>query len=354
MSGGSLSAGVGGQVMEVNFHEGDEVQRGDVLIRLDPQRLENELAKIERRIKAGEEELANMGELEALTTRRYEKGRAKVEAELTQARRQEERANRQQVSQVRLAELELERTQQERKRLEGLVAHGAESKGRHEEAIRKVREAEEKLKQSKLPADEGRSEVARRALEEGEVNYAVQQKELQMKRMLKRAEVDVAKLTLANLELERERTVIRAHTDGVVTAGDIKVGDIVQAGKPVVAIAQQRGFRIDLAVPSEEVGHLSVGMRAKVKLDAYDYQKYGTAEGTVMFISPDSELVEGPDGSRRVIYMVKIALEREEVGRGDLRGHIKLGMSGLAEIVTGRESVLSLMLKKIRQTISLG
>ena len=42
------------------------------------------------------------------------------------------------------------------------------------------------------------------------------------------------------------------------------------------------------------------------------------------------------------------------MGRGAYRGQVKLGMAGQVEIVTGRESLLSLLVKKIRQTISLG
>ncbi len=92
-------------------------------------------------------------------------------------------------------------------------------------------------------------------------------------------------------------------------------------------------------------------MPVRIKLDAYDYQKYGTLDGTVSFISPDSGMREG---QRTAIYLVRIDLEGDEVGRGDLRGRVKLGMAGQAEIVTDQESLLALLLKKIRQTISLG
>ena len=50
------------------------------------------------------------------------------------------------------------------------------------------------------------------------------------------------RIELANLELEREQAVIRAPMNGIVTVGDIKVGDILERGKPVVEIAEQRGY----------------------------------------------------------------------------------------------------------------
>jgi hypothetical protein len=54
-----------------------------------------------------------------------------------------------------------------------------------------------------------------------------------------------------------------------------------------------------------------------------------------------------------VVYTLRIALSRDVVGRGAYRGRVRLGMAGQAEIVIGRESLLSLLIKRIRRTISL-
>ena len=81
-----LSASVGGRVVAVNFRDGDTVRRGDVLIRLETERLDNEIDQQRRAIRAGEEELAKLGQLEELLSHQYEAARAKAEAELAQAR----------------------------------------------------------------------------------------------------------------------------------------------------------------------------------------------------------------------------------------------------------------------------
>ena len=89
----------------------------------------------------------------------------------------------------------------------------------------------------------------------------------------------------------------------------------------------------------------------RIKLDAYNYQQYGTVSGTVRFLSPDSD---AGGAERAVTYTVKIALASGELGRGEYRGRVKLEMTGQAEIVTGHRSLLSLLVKRIRQAISLG
>jgi hypothetical protein len=51
---------------------------------------------------------------------------------------------------------------------------------------------------------------------------------------------------------------------------------------------------------------------------------------------------------------LRIILAGDEVRRVALRGRVKLGMAGQAEIMTEQESLLALLVKKMRQTISLG
>src|SRR5262245_45411489 len=84
--GESLSGSVGGRVVDVCAREGDVVRGGDVLIRLDADRLDNEIARQVRAIKATEEELARLDLLEGLLARHSETARAKAAAELAQAR----------------------------------------------------------------------------------------------------------------------------------------------------------------------------------------------------------------------------------------------------------------------------
>jgi multidrug efflux pump subunit AcrA (membrane-fusion protein) len=62
-SGEVFSASVGGRVVAVHFREGEEARQGDVLIRLDTERLDNEIVKRRRALQAGEAELAELHHL---------------------------------------------------------------------------------------------------------------------------------------------------------------------------------------------------------------------------------------------------------------------------------------------------
>jgi HlyD family secretion protein len=346
-----LSGSVGGRVVEVRFKQGGQVRRGDVLLRLDAARLDNEIDKQRRTIRAVEEELGQLRRLQRLSSEQFEAAQAKAAAELAQARAEVRQAQQRQAEDVRIAAAELSGAQDELERTRRLVLARAVAPAELVKVQARASEAKAKLDRARLPIDESRAEVLRRALVLLEKDDAVKREELSIKRGARQAELESARVGLANLELERRQAVLRAGVDGVVTSGDVKVGDVLEPGKAVAEIAQQKGFCFEVLVPSEEVAHLSVGMPARVRLDAYDHQRYGCVEGKVYFISPDSEV---PDGQRAACYLVRIELSRGEVGRGDLLGPIKLGMAGQVEIVSGRESVLFLLLKKIRQSVSLG
>jgi multidrug resistance efflux pump len=348
--GEALSASVGGRVAEINVREGDQVRRGDVLIRLETGRLDNEVARRARMIRAGEQELARLDQLEAVQTHQFEAARAKAEAELARARKSVHRAIEQQAVEIRLAQLALTAAGREQATVRRLMERAAAAPAELTRAQEKACEAREHLAKARIPVDEDGVAVAQRTLELVERGYAVQRDELELRRGTKRGEVEAARLELANLQLEREQAVIRAPIEGIVTAGDLKVGDVLEPGKPVLEIARQAGFLFEALLPSEEIGHVQMGMPARIKPDASDYQRYGTLDGSVFFVSPDSGV---PNGRVGAVYTVRIAVRRPELGHVAYRGWIKLGMTGQAEIVIGRESLLSLLMKRIRGTIRL-
>jgi multidrug resistance efflux pump len=349
--GESLSASVGGRVIAVGFREGDEVQRGDVLIRLDTERLDNDITRRKQTIKTGEEELAKLARLEEILASQSAAAETKGRADIAQALDEARQAKERQEVDVRLARVELDSAADELSRTEQLVRVRAAPQAELIKGQAHYTEACEKLKKAQLPVDDHRVEVVREAVVMAARDAALRRQELKIRREQKRGEVETARLELANLELERNQAVLRAPSDGVITAGDIKVGDILEAGKLVAEIAEQRGFRFEATVPSEDVALLRYGMTARIKLDAFEYQRYGTIEGTVSFISPDSGIT---DGQPRAFYVVRVEVHSDAVGRGELRGTVKLGMTGQVEIVTERASILKLLAKRFRQTISLG
>jgi len=341
---------LGGLVAAVYFRQGQDVRAGDLLLRLDTERLDNEIAKKRRTIQAGDEELSKSENLEQLQQRQADAAIAKLEAELAQAVEEIKNTKDRLKAERDLAEGELRDAIREEDTVRRLASVQVVPQTEVYKAAAKHREVRQKIQRLQVPVEEGRADVQRKALALAAQDYSIRSQEFKIKRALKQAEVEAARIEVANLEIDLKQAELRAPLSGVVTSSDVKVGDVIEPGRAAVEIAEQRGFHFELYVSTEMIGDVRLGMPVKIKLEAFDFQKYGTAEGEVEFISPDSTLLEGRPGP---LYLVRVKLDGESVGHGDLTGQVKLGMAGQAEIVTGEESVLLLLIKKIRRSVSL-
>ncbi|MEE8452837.1 MAG: HlyD family efflux transporter periplasmic adaptor subunit [Thermoguttaceae bacterium] len=349
-----ISCEIGGRVVAVRVDEGDRVREGDVLLQLDTTRIENRIATVKQTIQTGEEELEKLRLLEQLLVRHFDSAKRKAEAELAEVEEELASAGQRQAAGIRLAKLKLAETEDKERRTRKLAANGAVTQEQLVEAVTRAAEARERLREAELPVDQGKLDVLRRAIEVVHREHEVKRGELEIKRRAKLGEIETARLQLANLELDRRQAVVCASTDGVVTMVATKIGDIIEPGKLGITMARQKGFQFEVTVSNADVAHLRTGLPARIKLDAYDYQKYGTLAGTLKTLAPDSEVMEGPEGTQVAVYKVEITLSQDEVGRDEHHGPVRLGMTGQAEIVTDRESILTLLLRRIRQSISLG
>jgi hemolysin D len=359
----SGSADPESRIVEAPFEVGDEVKRGDILLRLDTVRVDNRIAKLERTAAAAEEELEKLRGLEALMQQQLEAAREKALSELAQAETALRTSADRRASEVRSAQSVLAATEDRWRRIQQLFKKNASSQEAKVKAQSTLDEAREKLVQLELPLEDGPVLVARRAVELVNREFAVRTMELEARVAAKRGEAEAARKELTNLYVQREESVIKAPVDGVVISGRVQVGDVPQSGKSVLEIAQQRRYRFEALVPSVDMGELRVGMPVRIKFDAYDYQRYGVLQGEVAYLSPDSNtsasvaLTTGDNSAKPngapAMFLVRVDLHDDHVGRGDLHGPVKLGLGATAEIVSEQRSLLAVAFKRLRHSISL-
>ena len=344
-----------GRVAAVFVKVGDVVSEGQVLLTLDTARLDNEIAVLERQIAADDEGVANMEQIRVLLADQFATAIARAEAELRQSEEELRRARRQRDSQIRTAEAALQEANEDFERHRRLLNFHATSQADHRSAELKAQRAHEQLEQARLPVNKGRTDVLRRQLDNVHKEFAVRQAELTAQRSAKQGRIDAARKKLENLFMERQRSVLKAPSAGVVVAGRIKAGEILPLGTPAFEIAPQEGLQFVAAVPHEDIAQIRHGMSVDIKFDAFDYQEYGTVSGTVSFVAPDSsENVDVPGAAMGILYEVRVALTDQRGVERERRVDLKLGLGGVAEIVIERESILRLLLRRARGAISLG
>ena len=131
------------------------------------------------------------------------------------------------------------------------------------------------------------------------------------------ANVDAARAGLRGQSNQADYTTLVADVDGVVTAIDAEVGQVVQAGTPVVRVARTAEKEVVIGIPENKVDGLRQSADVTVRLWADAGQ---TIPGKIREIAPMA------DAATRT-YTVKVALP----ARADAR----LGMSATVELATG-------------------
>ncbi len=349
-SGEEVVAATAGRVAEVLFQPGQTVRKGDVLIRLDASRLDNEIAGLEQTIGVLDDELAGMERLAQLSERQFAAAQERAGAELADAvgTVREDRGRR--ASQARAALAELRSAQDEHERISGLVAGGAASRSELQAAELRLSQVREAVATAQLPVGAGRVAVLHRVRDLAAHDHAVTLQQLGLEQLRTRGALVTARQRLAGLLLDKEQTLVRAHLDGIVTAGAIRVGDMITPGKATCAIAPLEGLRIDAAVNASDVAQIRIGMAVRIQLDAFSVRRHGSLDGEVEEISPDADVVTLPGGGQATYYLVRVALGG---ARGSGFGPLKLGMTGQVEIVTGRKRLLEVLVGDLQRAISL-
>ena len=351
-TGEQFNAATGGRVVEVGFEQGQQVKKDQVLIRFDTSRIDNQIAKLDRRTQSDRDAIEELVHLERTQSRQYESRLAKAQAELDQAKQQVDRAQRQRELKINLATVELQESLDRLTWTKRLHESNAASPRELRQVELETQRKRNQLEAAQLSVDASAVAVRDRAIEAIRREFDVRLQEMRLQRSERQAQLQQTLHDLANLQLEREQAVVAAKSDGVVISKEPKVGDVLKPGQAVAQIAPGHEFRMDVTLASRDIGHIQVGMPVKVKLDAYDYQQYGAAEGEVVFVSPDTQEANN-DPNAPPTYIARISLADHEIGRDEKRGQIKMGMTGRVEIITGHENLLSVLVRKIRRTISL-
>lgn len=154
----------------------------------------------------------------------------------------------------------------------------------------------------------------------------------------------------------REGAKIYAPVDGIVKNVRLTtVGGVLRPSDEIMQIVPVNDTMIiEAKVSPTDIAFVREGQFASVKFDAYDASIYGSAEGEVIFISPDT-IVETGDGNREnVFYQVHLSIDKTTMKKrfSDQNIEMRPGMTATAEIWVGKNTVLEYLSKPITKTLS--
>lgn len=171
-----------------------------------------------------------------------------------------------------------------------------------------------------------------------------------------------------------EQLQITSPVDGVVQQLTVHtVGGVVPPAQALMLIVPSKSnVELEAYIENRDIGFISKGQSAQVKIDAYDYTKYGTVSATASHISHDAVDFSGNGtgqlgskdadankeggGNKSLMYAVKVSLEKPYIVVDGKQKPITPGMSASVEIKTGErriiQYVLSPLLRHARESLN--
>lgn len=330
-----------GILAELYVEQGDRVQQGEVIARMDVGDLAAQIAQYRANLAQIQAQL-----IEAQAGNRPQeiaqaKARlAQAQAQLTEAQagsRPQEIAKAE--AQVDAARARVNYTSQQVQRYKYLYAQGAERKQLLDQAISDDKSAKANLaeaqKQLSLLQSGTRSEViaAREAaVTEARAALVLSQEGSRVEEIAQRqAAVKVAQAQLAAAEVKMQETIIRAPFSGIVTQKYANIGAFVTpttsastsasaTSSSIVAVA--KGLEILAQVPEADIGNIQQGQPVEIRADAYPDQVF---QGRVRLIAPEAVVEQGVTS-----FQVRVALE---TGTDKLRSGLNVDLTFLGDRV---------------------
>lgn len=353
----------GGVVSEILVREGEVVEKGQLLLKIDETRatsgarenaaqgfaLQARVARLralaegnafnppvargedERRIVDEERRLYEMRRTELATT-------LSISQQQLLQRQQELAETR---SRRVAAERGLELAQQELARTRPLLASGAVS----EVDIIKL---ERDVTRSRGDAEMAGAQIQRVLAAIGEAQRKVQETELSFRNDARKELADMlgrlnalnesAVALIDKVDKSQIRSPVRGRVQRLLAN---TVGGVVTSGKDIVEIVPLDDVLVlEAKVNPRDIAFIHPGQPATVKFTAYDFSIYGGMDATVDNISPDTVI----DDRGNAFYVVRVQTHKASLGE---KLPIIPGMTAEVDILTGNKSVMSYLLKPV-------
>lgn len=193
------------------------------------------------------------------------------------------------------------------------------------------------LPRLKNAAEEAQERMAQRRAEASSLAY----EEISSRRI----ELNSLKQTIAAGQDRVTRKDVRSPVRGTVKQIIINtIGGVIKPGEPILEIVPlDDTLLFEVQIRPADIAFLYPGQKAKIKITAYDFSIYGGMEGVVEQISADTIIDERGDS----YYKVKLRTETNAILHHGTQLPIISGMTASVDILTGKKSVLDYLMKPI-------
>ena len=356
----------GGIISEILVNVGDTVKKDQLLLRMDETRFsssfeENRAKYLSNKAKSARlkaeatgtalvlpaDVLKERPDIAARERQLYDSRRMELGSS-AEIKRQQVNQRSQELKELEAKLVELNRTytllQKEISMIKPLVKKGAASDVEVLQLERQASQMEGEIARIRhdIPRAQSKLEESQIAVRELNLNYR-NKSNAESNEVLR--ELDESASSSLALKDRLDRTSVRSPIDGIVNRVMVKtVGGVVQPGMDLVEIVPMHGnLVVEAKIKPADIAFLRPGLKATIKFTAYDYTIYGTLNAELESVGADSIT----DDKGNSYFLVRLRTDKNYLGTTKRPLPIMPGMITTVDILTGKKSVLSYILKPV-------
>ncbi|MFJ4349116.1 HlyD family type I secretion periplasmic adaptor subunit [Pseudomonas sp. NPDC089401] len=161
-----------------------------------------------------------------------------------------------------------------------------------------------------------------------------------------RTDLNKATATTKALDDRVNRTLVTSPVRGIVKQLLVNtIGGVIQPGSDIIEIVPlDDTLVIEAKILPKDIAFLHPGQEATVKFTAYDYTIYGGLEAKLEQIGADTIT---DDDKKTTYYPIRLRTDKSHLGSDDKPLQIIPGMVATVDIKTGKKTIMSYLLKPI-------
>ena len=348
-------------VSELLVRSGQRVRRGQLLARLDDTQNASQLGQIEAETQSLQQRsnrlqsegsgtgTALAGDEAALSQVRRQALGSRVSA-LRSSAEQRRRDAAEAYATISSLQSSLALAQKSVGMLEPLAAKNIVPQTELITARREVVDLQGRIAAAREQASRANAAVSEALSQASEAQFTFRQDALNERSQIN-AKIAVNEESLRGARGRLAKNELRSPVDGIVN--DVQattIGGFVQAGEKVMEVVPMGDkLLVETRVKPSDIAFIKVGDKALVKVTAYDFSTYGGLDGRVIQVSADSIYDEV---ERQAYFNVIVETNRSFLIAAGRRLPITPGMITDTQIITGRKSILSYLLKPVMKARS--
>ncbi len=347
-------------VQELMVRSGQPVRRGQLLARLDDTQSASELGQIQAETEALSARSARLAAEGTRASTNCTGAECADEAQLRQVRESalrsriaalnasaEQRRREASEAQATISSLQgsLALAQRQVAMLEPLAAKNIVPQTDLLDARREVNDLQGRIAAAREQQSRAMAAVREAQAQASEAGFSFRQEALNERSQIE-AKLAVNQESLRGARGRLGRMELRSPVDGVVNDLQVTtIGGFVQAGQKVMEIIPMGDkLLVETRIKPSDIAFIKVGDRALVKITAYDFSTYGGLDGRVVQVSADSIYDEA---EKEAYFNVIVETDRSYLESAGRRLPITPGMMTDTQIITGRKSILSYLLRPV-------